>query len=372
MAFYVALCTGRALLVDWESPVPLSRFLEPNLVEWNATAALLGGAAPAASVWAIDQWDNPYVRDPYTLPADRDVDLAANQYVGQGLIERSRCHRDYLSRFPPAGGGGGGSGAPSSAGGGPVGGGDEYYRAAFWTLFKWSPLVLEGTDRLRRELGLAGGGGGAENRTAGGGGADGSSLHDHHYPYVAVHLRTGKLNHTGDFWLGQTSNESAWPLYYECAAAFQRGLRERVRAACAAEGSSSASSSSSPPTVPIYLATDTVPAKRKFLEWDRDVRTKPGLEVYHFDLTRGEVLGDAEQAALDVFRELKLLVDSTCLVMTRNLGDPNNGGVSKYSRMANWLATPRPRCAAYWDDCGPDVVEGQLSRLGGGRVRCPG
>jgi hypothetical protein len=88
------------------------------------------------------------------------------------------------------------------------------------------------------------------------------------------------------------------------------------------------------------------------------------------DLTRGEVLQDPEQAALDVFRELKLLVDSTCLVMTTNgIGDSKNAAVSKFSRLANWLATPQPRCAAYWSDCGPEVVEEQLSRLDG-RLQC--
>jgi hypothetical protein len=185
------------------------------------------------TIWAVDQWDNPYVRDPYTLPRDQNVDLQANQYVGQSLIDQFQCTQDYMSRFSEADISSGGrndtaSSAAATAASAAGGGADrDDYRAAFWTLFKWSPLILHGTERLRRELGLVGGGGGSGNSTAGGGRTDRSS---DYYPYVAIHLRTGNLGHTGDVLLVQTANESAWPDYYRCAKALQAGLRERVRA----------------------------------------------------------------------------------------------------------------------------------------------
>jgi hypothetical protein len=114
--------------------------------------------------------------------------------------------------------------------------------------------------------------------------------------------------------------------------------------------------------VPIYLAADTASAKKQFLDWDSDVRTMEN-EVYHFDRTSSSVLKDAQQAALDVFRDLKLLMDSTCIVMSRS-----DGRVSKFSRLADWLPT-QPRCSAFWNDCGPEKVAEQLSRIKG-RLQC--
>jgi hypothetical protein len=161
-------------------------------------------------------------------------------------------------------------------------------------------------------------------------------------PYVAIHLRTGRGATFEDLIL-KTNNETTWPLYYQCARALQEGIRELC----------SLHKKTGNGDVPIYLAADTIDAKKQFLQWDPDIKTLPEMEIYHIDRTAAKMLIDAKSAELDVWSDIKLLVDATCLVMTEK---------SKFSRLGNWLP-PQPRCSAYYYDCGPDKVRQALAAL---------
>jgi hypothetical protein len=59
-------------------------------------------------------------------------------------------------------------------------------------------------------------------------------------------------------------------------------------------------------------------------------------------------------AAYDnVWGELKVLIDATCLVMSH----------SKFSTLAWELSDQQPRCAVYFDDCDEDRVQQAVSVL---------
>lgn len=299
-SFYMALCTGRPLFIDWTSPDPLYNYLEPNFIHWEKDVK----AHPNQThvIEALDQKDNEFLRNPNLLEVSRDVQIRTNVWLGDTIVKEMKCVKNITGLMA--------DGVEPT----------DLYRAAFWTLFKWSPLVMKGVQELRRELIL------------------------NSPTYVAVHIRTGTIQGTADLELA-TSDETTWPEYLTCAQAFQKGLQDICQ--------------QSVDTVPIFLAADTTNAKKALKALDANIRTKMEMEIYHIDRTSKLILQNAQQAALDVFRELKILMDSTCIVMTRN-----RQAQSKYARLALLLPT-QPRCSAFWDDCGSKVVAEQLSHVMG-------
>jgi len=302
-AFYMAMCTSRILLVDWHSPAPLENYLRPNLIEWNYVPSKFplkdvgtGGNSAEASnlttkrsspsivyplISALDTYDDPYHRNPYSIPKKGTgkpmIEILTNVWRTERNVLATQCMRDYLSQFS--------DGMHAAR---------DLYRTAFETLFEWRPVVLDRVAAIRRELGL-----------------------DVGRHYVAVHLRTGRGSALRDRpWT--TDDEATWPLYYECARAFQKGLLAKC-------GVGERESAPPPPPPPIYLAADTRDAKMRFLELDANetrpgtVRTLPDMEIYHIDKTLRNRSGsetDLREAQLGVWSDVKLLVDSTCLVVS--------------------------------------------------------
>lgn len=167
--------------------------------------------------------------------------------------------------------------------------------------------------------------------------------------YVAVHLRTGRIQHVNDF-LRATNNETTWRQYYTCA----KSLQQRLHAKCATVAAKTRHSTTAP-IPPIYLASDTVDAKQQFLNWDSSIKTLTDMEVFHIDKTRKNDLADSSLAELDIFADVQLLVNATCLVGTKT---------SSFSNLGKLLSPQHPhRCFAYYNDCGPDVVQAAVDGL---------
>ena len=348
LSFYMALCSHRILVLDWKRPTPLSNYFQPNFISWDhSTADLtaiprnqtsLSGHSNSVgssnvfadgqqehSIAAIDGFQNPYILDFDKLPKERHITIRTNVWRDTQNVSQQKCLKSYFQQFHD-----------------PLDEADlwddrpdkDYYRMAFWSLFRWSPLVMDGVRQAREQLGLS------------------RLIPDEKgrpveilVPYVAVHIRTGRVKNINDL-IRKESDERTWKTFYQCAKAFQSGMKRICTKSFPAEED----------IVPIFLAADTSDVKEQFLEWDTDesIRTLSDMEIFHIDRGRVSDLKNREQAELDVFRDLKLLMDSTCLVFLQ----------SKFSRMADWLP-PQPRCSALYDKCTEETVRQSLSHLEG-------
>jgi len=388
-AFYLALCTDRKFYVDWEVPSSLVDYLVPNFIPWNdrrkggkdsdnrtnrdsritlltktqlerqlrpsheksdtarrtlklpekgdgagrnsymserkvqlirhSPSYRIGGRGSnvtrIATINAVNKGRSQYLWDPYTLPADADVRISNNIWFGneEDKIKGTACFRDYMGRFYAAE--------------------DEweihnYYRTAFWTLFRWSPLVVDNVRQIRGRLNMT---------------AAAAATPSMNYHYVALHIRTGGRMHGDPVLKG--GDKSLWSTYYECGKSFQRGIRD----ACSVDVSIA---------VPLYLASDSVETKETFLEWDADgsIRTVKDMEIFHIDRDSKGRLQNAATAELGVWSDIKMLMDSTCLV---------SSVASRFSRLGSILPSQQPRCVVDVTECTPENVRQALSHLKG-------
>lgn len=285
--FYHGLCLHRPLYIDWKRPYPLADYLEPNHLPWHIRPRPIDSSWQMLSL--IDAPESKYLRNPQKFPVT-PVHVRVNQWKGENATRRLPCLQPlHLSRET------------------------SLFRQAFGTLFRWSPQVLQAADRTRQALGLT-----AE-------------------PYVAVHLRTGRVNPSYKDYVRSTNNESTWVNYYQCAAKIQGQIQARCKQQT---------------RPPIYLATDTPAAKQTFRLLDpSNVRTVLDSEVFHLDRSMRHMLQNASAAHLQVFVDLLLLTEATCLVVSD----------SKFSSTAQSLQTPS--CAVRWDACDDAAVQSAVAHL---------
>jgi hypothetical protein len=322
-AFYMAMCTNRLFFVDWQDPSPLEQFLEPNRLMWNSVSAdVLGIDKDRWTLDAMDDYQNPFLIDPGAMPNGSATIIEIRTNIWTGQIHRSTCMRNYVAKF----------GLHDASDVGASNDDDTfeeyYFRLGFAALFRWSGAVLEHTRRVRERLHLPS-----------------SSV-----PTVAIHLRTG-LGETFRDLVLPTAEEDVWPLYYRCAKRLQRALEVKCGL-------------SSDDRVSLYLATDATPVLQHFGAYgDPTVTFVNGTPVYHLDRTDRVRLGaSAEESELQVWTDLQLLVESTCIVYTDK---------SKFSRLGQWLHARRPpqrrrqspRCAFTFNKCRDQDVEPVMAAL---------
>jgi hypothetical protein len=295
-AFYMALCTNRRLLIDWTTPAPLRDFLQPNYIDW--TVAPLSQDNKWKRIFVkhnnkvplldlMEQRNTIFYENPHRLP-NGSLDMRINHWMGDDFLLNNyyECLSRHLQglRLRP----------------------HFLYRMAFYTLFQWSPQVLQATQNIQHATTLS-------------------------QPYIGMHIRTGR-GVSFDDPRTESDNEAAWREYLKCAQTLKQDLKNYQ--------------------MPIFLAADTNEAKLVLAKVDNTIVTQTDTEIFHVDRTRADQLHDPSAALLQVWVDLKLLLDSTCLVM----GTGTKHGVpSKFSRMANWLAVKNnkqdPQCAVLWHDC---------------------
>jgi len=384
----------------------LRGLLQPRLIHWNATSLTPyplssndlrrgGHVVKYPTVRAVDKpnFDDSYHLNPYFLPASkRMVEIRTNLWYGDyhdKHVASTRCVRDYLARFGVTA-----TTTTAAVDSATTTGNDDddvdvdyYYRVAFDALFRFHPRVVAFADQLKRRLLLFVPTNNNNTWT--------TSLSQkaknngtfliatgppkrrrQHPPYVAVHVRTGrgtKLGDTAASW--KSGNETvAWPEFCRCVRRLQRGIRDLcdTRRRQRQNGNDVSDKEQSRPPPPVYLAADTPVAKRYFVEADRrepnadfrnTIRTVVDMEVVHVDRTYSYQVGDMSQAQLNVWADIKMLADATCLVMS---GTDDASRTSKFSRLGKWLS-PRQRtrrCSVLYDDCGPAAVRKALLVLG--------
>jgi hypothetical protein len=342
---YMAICTNRVLLVDWDYPDPLTA-LEPVLLPWN----LKVNVPPAHTLHTIDKRQHMFLLDPSKIPDDiQGFELWSNLWLYEPIVRQTQCLRDYWEQH---------GGLDDST---------QLYQTAFRTLFKWSPAIVQHTADLKRRASLSTLTLPAPLASTG----DGSlAAVAQVRPYIALHVRTG----VGASWVDPVRHAEEEDLrrFYQCARTIQQGIRDLCPPTARPSSSSSSSSASRQQQqdhqslLDIYVASDNSDAKETLQQWDAEdcrqqtnnistttFRSTPHLEVFHIDRSQTEMMRDPAAAALDVWGELSTLLDAVCLVTS----------ASKFSYLPTWLSPQQPRCQVQFDHCSPENVTMALQAL---------
>jgi hypothetical protein len=266
-------------------------------IDWQLPLPLDGYLEPHLIQWnqvpqaeadlhinSINDNVNQYVRNPYLLPTNASVDIQANLFLREDLLRDQACVKDYLIKH--------GVHDTSQQ--------LDMYRHAYSALFRPSRQLKEGVQQVQKSMSLG-------------------------QTYIAIHIRTGRGKAFVDL-LTEANDESTWPRYLECAHLFRDALHQ--------------------PQAQLFLAADTESAKENLQAMDSSIRTRD-TEIFHIDITQSSELANEQQAYLDVFIDIQLLVDATCLVKSPSM----------FSRLGDWLNPQQPRCALLWNECTQENVQ---------------
>ena len=301
-SLYMSICSNRTFLIDLASPDPIEMFLVPNRIYWNASKS---PNTKYEIVKAVDKKAHRFAKDPSTIPKEwTNIALYANQW-NLNQIRNSSCIQSFIGQ--------------SSEDADEI---DNLYYHLFWTLFRWSDQVKERASELKMLSRIT----------------DGPQETIPANPYVAVHIRTGDsyFQYKGV----RHNNSNDVQAFYECG----RNIRKRLETCFQSQQQ-----------LGVYLASDNPQTIREYqaLDQDNTTRRPPSLEIYHPDRDKRLNVTDRQLAHLDVWSELKILTDATCLVHSR----------SGFSEAAAWIGI-QPRCAVRFDQCGEEHISKALTAVG--------
>ena len=355
---YFSICTNRSFFMDIDSPSNIQHFLQPNLLYWNATIVHHDESPTdtqrrhqrhnTSTFWHLDLMnasDHVILQDPNRAARNFPpaVQVRLNRWMPR-KIQQSPCMQQLLRAD--------------------VHNKDVLFHQLYRTLFQFTDKTIQRANELKAHAGMKSvltqeqvARGDVDPTIAEASLNTRNQLPNNHnnnnhnspaLPYVAVHIRTG------DAFVGynKTRHNDADTVsrFYQCAQKFQTALQQCW---------SSSSETNIKPI--IYVASDSVATKNDFVAQDPSSirQVQPSEQVFHVDLSaRQHVISDEakQRLELDVWAELKILTDATCLVYS----------FSGYSRIAN-AAGLRPRCAVRFDECHSQRVAHLLKEIGCGR-----
>uniref|UniRef100_A0A7S2YC25 Uncharacterized protein n=1 Tax=Entomoneis paludosa TaxID=265537 RepID=A0A7S2YC25_9STRA len=128
--------------------------------------------------------------------------------------------------------------------------------------------------------------------------------------------------------------------FYQCAVRLQAAMKDR----CSTSNVAS-----------VYIAADNNYAKLRIQSWDssKSFKAASDIEVLHIGKSRFKEFDNLDLAYQRVWGELKVLIESACIVMSH----------SKFSYMGSDLSPQQPRCAVMHDDCEDRAVRDAVSSL---------
>lgn len=323
--FYVAMTTGRVLLINHPKPKPLTTVLKPNRVWWDIPKSTLPmNSAPERC--ARNLFNFPYLMEPCELETEPQGHvIQTNQWYGEEFIWDSKCMKRYWEKLN------------ITLGSNETGAEDYHkmYRWAFWTLFRFEESVLDRADQIRKSSGLE------LDHVRVSKNVDLSneskltslSMPPHFFkPYIGVHIR-------GERFAGEKNNRK----FLECAQKLQnatlketKGKDERL----------------------IFIADDSYDGIRQDVKpmiqswYPVSVRISNDTVVTHIDLSR-----DKGNAFVDAYADLVILMDSECLVRSR----------SGFSELPHRITLSNEvnfqRCGIQFDKCSDIAVQGSVQTL---------
>jgi hypothetical protein len=195
----MAICTNRVFLIDWEFPDPLTA-LRPALLPWNIT---YGNVPISQILHTIDNRQNKFLLDPSKIPDKiQGLELRSNLWLYEPIVRQTQCLRKYWDEH---------GGLDNST---------QLYQTAFWTLFEWSPTIVQHTADLKHRASLS-----TSTSTNSPESMNDGSLATNVAPvrpYIAMHVRTGM----GASWVdpARHAGEEDWRRFYQCARSIQQGI----------------------------------------------------------------------------------------------------------------------------------------------------
>ena len=293
LVLYLAMCSGRVLLVNSPYPSPLQNFLEPNLIHWDAKPPK-DIELPTLDI--MDARNNDLLVDTSTvgyklgrcngMPARHTL---RSIFANQCMSDHFSKHRQEIFPYPGA--------IPQEA----------LLRWSFYSLFKFSDAVLSRADELKKSAGLPAGA-----------------------PYHGIHIRTGDVSMGIDNMKGVRGPRT------------QYRTRDQTRHGKCYEKLKEAH----PDILFGYVASDADDAKQLLNGMDESILYSNEIEIFHVDETmRGEELASVDndlsfRGSLDGWAELVVLAESKCVIMSWSM----------LSFAAHYLGGDN-RCGVFVEDC---------------------
>jgi hypothetical protein len=299
--FYLAICHHRVFIAH--PPGKLDLFLHPRLIQWNAQRA--SDSHTHFIYGAEKQLDNTTLLSTNAT----DIDMSgANLWHHYKRLKNNQCHRNLT--------------LPSSLY-------DEYanveeekilYYYLYLSLFGFSSSVQHRTQAIRTHVGM-----------------DEASK-----PYIAVHIRTGDTHFNTKFKSSvRHAGEDVVPRFYNCSRQLQNQLQN-----CLKDNKSF--------TPKIYIASDKPETKTEFEQNDpKSIRFMDDMEIFHVDRSMKSDFKDPALAETDVWSELQILTESSCIVHSRS-------GFSELAAMVGSF----PRCAIRFDECTEENILQAMANIG--------
>jgi len=320
MAFYVAMLLNRTLLVEeWPSSSPainhpLTDYVGGNLIRWDAVPT--SPLSTLSSLTIIDKKNHPHLLDPCRIDNGPDG-YAFQTNVFTSSFSTSECWKNLQRRH---------------------GDSDDVFdarklrRLALQALFKFRDRVvlqakeiLETSDTVSRSAPAA---------------HNGSVRDRNETPFMAIHVRTGKGSSFQDPLRHHSPEEMAQ--FINCSLSLHESWMQK----CNYEA---------PPK--IYVAADQSSIKEEFVKAHPSLmRTAADVEVLHIERSRPNEIHEMVKAYDNVWAELKILADSTCLIASK----------STFSDLGEDFHPtqlfPR-RCSVQFNDCDSDRIEEALDAV---------
>jgi len=259
-AFYFAIATGRVLLIDSMFPTPLSNYLNPNFVQWNATF-------PKTNKMIDDMNLHQTI-----LPRKSVEGYVLGQCNGAGSLKLTTLLQstNVQALLQP--------GEEMSVSRG-------FYQA-FWALFYFDKAVLKRADKMKMNAGLVS----PQN--------NGATM-----PFVGLHIRHGDSAMVGSE--GGEKRRTKANHLVKCYHNIQTHFPGKYPAGYIASDSKEEKRLIHEIDKTIYYPKDM-----SIVHLDLSTRNKSGKDISDNAIHEG---------ILDVYAEVAVLVDSDCLVTSQSM-----------------------------------------------------
>jgi hypothetical protein len=302
MGLYIAILSERIFLIqEWNIngiAHPLLDYLQPNHLWWHATVPSRE-SIDFGLLSTMDDRQHPLLLEPCGLKPDkRDYFLRNNIMTYESQLKESSCLQDYWQDL---------SSKREQDFDRPLA------EVGFHTLFKFTRHVDDQATMLLQKSGTI------------------DELDYVSSPYIGMHIRTGQ----GETWNDPERHSGAENLerFATCANNMHRSIAQKCET-----------------TPKVYIAADNNEAKKYMLNKYSSAGIFKGLtdlEILHIDRSNFDKFTSIKDAYDNVWGELKLLIDATCLVLSR----------SKISTLALELSAQQPQCAVFFDKCDDDTLQ---------------
>lgn len=297
-SLYASICSDRVLLIHAPSPFPLEKYLEPNLLQWNASSKLT--TTHVHHVFRRgSNMSLPHAYPGIQLQMLQGTDMMDMNDVWNSDVCQSFFRRKNVSLVLQ----------------------DEeaLYRWGFLTLFRFSKAVYDRADVVKKQAGLSG-------------------------SYVGLHLRTNK----GENWNDPHRRFEGVESYLQCFQYFRDiyGLKAGYIAADNLQIKSNLQSLDKSLTFANELQIFHID---KSISRELEIKLSPTDSLATRHQKQVGTISNAtiaEMGMLDLFAELLVIVDAECVIMSKS-------GLS-YAMHYIPLA---PRCGVFISHCTRESVE---------------